>query len=258
MGGLVKDIRQFNDSANGIGGSPEASNRMVASHWDEASQVHGMPVNSKDFNLFSDDHPSTYPLNIAYKAVQLVDEELANIYLRLLREETIANGRKTNRKEVLIELANDVGVDIVGFIERLEDGSAEAAFNEDLKMTSAYWVMGFPAFLIRYHEKELLLRGFQSFERINKVISSMTKGEVLPKEIKVSEKEILAFVTRYNRVAPIEIQTTFNLSAEETNKYIISLINKKILKKIEMGNGYFVSIIDDLICDPVTGICTCL
>ena len=42
MGGLVKDIAEFYDPLNRIGGKDW--NKQVASHWLEASERHGIPV----------------------------------------------------------------------------------------------------------------------------------------------------------------------------------------------------------------------
>jgi len=41
MGGLVKDIRDFRDESNDIGGDISQVNEQVASHWLEASSRHG-------------------------------------------------------------------------------------------------------------------------------------------------------------------------------------------------------------------------
>jgi len=76
MGGLVQDITSFYDSHNDIGGDPDRSNMNIAKHWVEASERHGMPVKSEGFKLFSREHPSTYPQNIAYKAAQMQDQAL--------------------------------------------------------------------------------------------------------------------------------------------------------------------------------------
>ena len=61
MGGLVKDIRDFYDNFNDIGGDAERSNAQIAKHWLDASERHGMPVRTEGFRMFSDEHPSTYP-----------------------------------------------------------------------------------------------------------------------------------------------------------------------------------------------------
>ena len=72
MGGLVEDIRNFYDAHNAIGGTDiAATNAAIIAHWREASARHKMPVTSGAFCLLSEQYPSTWPQNIAYKAAQI-------------------------------------------------------------------------------------------------------------------------------------------------------------------------------------------
>src|SRR6266536_102286 len=103
MGGLVKDIRAFMDTANGIGGDPERSNARVAAHWLEASERNGMPVKAEGFRLFTDQDNSTWPICEAYEAARLQGEAVGGRYLRRLREATASEARWTNRIEVQAE-----------------------------------------------------------------------------------------------------------------------------------------------------------
>ena len=256
MGGLVEDIRKFYDSFNDIGGDPERSNKQIARHWIEASERHGMPVKSEGFKLFSDEHPSSYPQNIAYKAAQMESEDLANRFLRMMREASAAQARQTNKTEVLIELANEAGLDVSKFIERFTDGSAEKAFREDLDITRKYGVRGFPSFLIRWGEKETLLRGYQSFETIKSVIKTVSGDSVRERLIEKTEENVLDFIKRYSTAAPVEIQTAFDFSDSEINEVIKSLIDKNLIRKVPSGNGYFVELISNpMACDLASGTC---
>ena len=127
MGGLVDDIKGFMDEGNGIGGSSAAEfNRQVAEHWLEASAKHKMPVNSSDFDLFSDEYPSTFPQNIAYKAAQLSDESKADLFLYNLRLASAAEARKSNRPEVLLEIAAESQLDVEKFATHLKKHSRMA------------------------------------------------------------------------------------------------------------------------------------
>lgn len=256
MGGLVKDIRDFYDSYNGIGKDPELSNENIARHWLEASNRHGMPVMTEGFSLFSDDHPSTYPQNIAYKAAQMQSTKLADKFLRRVREATSTEARQTNKLEVIIELVSEVGLDINGFLKNMNDGSAESAFIDDLKITKKYEVRGFPSFLIRYGESEILLRGFQSYESMRSVIFSLTGDEITEEILEKTEENILSFIKRYGRVAFIEIMECFDLADEEALRFIDLLVKEGKSRIIDVGNGFFVEAVDNpMLCDPLSGVC---
>jgi putative protein-disulfide isomerase len=257
MGGLVRDIREFYDSFNDIGGDPERSNKQIVEHWLEASKTHGMPVRSEGFNLFSNDYPSSFPQNIAYKAAQMESEEKANRFLRRLREATATEAKQTNRKEVLIGLASEVGLDIPKFIERLSNGSAEAAFEEDLKITKRYGAKGFPTFLLRYGEIEVLLKGYQSFDAFRSVIEIVTGDtikEVIPDK---SEKSVMEFIRKHIRVAPVEIQVSFDYSNKEVQAVIESLNARNLIEVIQAGNGSLIKLSNNpLSCDSNSGVCS--
>lgn len=257
MGGLVPDIRNFYDSYNDIGGDAEGSNQQIVRHWAESSERHGMPVKSEGFSLFTNENPSTYPQNIAYKAAQMEDEELANTFLRRIREATLVEARKTNTTEVLIELANEVGLDIAKFIERFSDGSAEDGFRGDLDIVRKYGVRGFPTFLVKFGEKEVLLRGYQTFETINAVIKNVAGNTLEDISPEKSEENVLEFIRKYERVVPREIQDSFDYTKEEVKKVIESLKEKNLIQTIPAGNGILIALSKaPLSCDPVTGVCS--
>lgn len=256
MGGLVEDIRDFYDSYNGIGGNAEQSNEQIAKHSLEASQRHGMPIRSEGLKLFSDEYNSSYPQNIAYKAAQMEDEMLANKFLRKIREATEIQSRQTNRSEVLIELANEAGLDISKFIERFSDGSAEEKFKQDLNITKEYSVRGFPSFLIKYGDKKILLRGYQTFDAVKSIIKRMTGDSVKMNQISKTEEGVVEFLQKYESAALVEIQSTFDFSDDEFNNIIEGLINKRLIKKVKTGNGFFVELQQNpMVCNPDTGLC---
>ena len=179
MGGLVQDITAFYDSYNDIGGDPDRSNKNIAKHWLEASARHGMPVKIEGFKLFSREHPSTYPQNIAYKAAQMQDQTLANKFLRRIREASAAEARQTNTTEVLLELASEAGLDIARFLDDFTHyGSAQRAFEQDLAATAKYGARGFPSFLVNYEEKEMVVRGYKRYEEFKALIGHLTDGEI--------------------------------------------------------------------------------
>jgi len=255
MGGLVKDITSFYDSYNDIGGDPDRTNRNVARHWLEASERHGMPVRTEGFKMFTSEHLSTYPQNIAYKAAQMQDEALANRFLRRIREASAAEARQTNTTEVLLELASEVGLDIARFLDDFTHGPAQRAFEQDLATTAEYGARGFPSFLVKYGEKEMVIRGYKRYEDFKALIGHLTGGEIQERPVSASEESIMAFITRYGSVAPIEIQMTFDLTNDELKTVVSSLLTKKRIQKREAGNGFFISPKVSTACDSATGVC---
>jgi putative protein-disulfide isomerase len=128
MGGLVEVIANFCDPLNLIGG--EDVFEQVAAHCEDASKKHGMPVDSRVFQDIAKDFRSTYPANIACKAAQMQSQELADRFLRRIRDAIAAERRALHRREVQIELAGEVGLDVGRFKRALEDGSAERSFKK--------------------------------------------------------------------------------------------------------------------------------
>jgi len=257
MGGLVQDITSFYDSYNDIGGDPDRSNKNIAKHWVDASERHGMPVRSEGFKLFSKEHPSTYPQNIAYKAAQMQDQALANKFLRRIREASAAEARQTNTTEVLLELASEAGLDIARFLDDFTHGAAQKAFEQDLALTAKYGARGFPSFLLKYGEKEMLVRGYKRYEEFKALIGHLSGGEIQERPVSADEGSIMAFITRYGSVAPIEVQMTFDLGDDELKIVLDSLLNKHLIQKREAGDGYFISAkTSAAACDPATGVCS--
>lgn len=256
MGGLVEDIRNFYDRANDIGGDPVNSNAQIARHWLEASERHGMPVRIEGFRLFSAETVSTYPQNIAFKAAELTNPDLAARYLRRLREAAAAEAREIGRREVLIELASDVGLDIGVFIGHLNDGSADAAFREDLETTRRYGARGFPTFVFRYGEREVLLRGSQSFAAMQAVIDTLSGGALRGQAPQKSADSLLSFIRIFGNAAPVELSTVFGLSPGEIESMLSGLAETGQIHHLEKGNGYFWVAGSVASCDAEIGVCT--
>ncbi len=255
MGGLVEDITAFYDAANDIGGDPEKSNLQIARHWLEASARHGMPVRTEGFRLFTAETTSTYPQNIAFKAAELTNPGLASRYLRRIREASAAEARETGRPEVLIELASEVGLDVADFVAHFSDGSAEEAFREDLETTRRYGVRGFPTFLFRYDDKELMLRGYQDFRAMKAVIDTLTGGALHPQAPEPTAENVLGFLNTYGRAAPVEVTTVFDLSPQEYEAIVDDLEAENRVRRVPAGNGYFLEPVAGASCDIESGTC---
>lgn len=243
MSGLVKDIRDFEDVDHDIGGEPSDANTQIAQHWLEASGQHGMPVTTSNLELFSAEHPSSYPQNIAYKAAEFEDQALADRFLRRLREATAVEAKQTNRDEVLLALAKEVGLDTEKLISHCIDGTAEAAFRMDLATTRAYKVGLLPTFIVRYKGKETLLQNYRSVDDFEEAIQGLAGNEITAHIPTASQERILQFIREHERVVPLEIMMAFELDEERTMGIVQTLEQRDLVKVQEAGNGLFVDAI---------------
>jgi len=238
MGGLVEDVARFYDPLNRIGG--EGMFRQVAEHWLDASRRHGMPVDVRVFEDIEGEFRSTYPANIAYKAAEMQGEDLADRFLRRMREAAAAERRPIHRKEVQVELAREVGLDADAFLRALEDGSAEKAFYADLKECRAQGITGFPTFRITNRTgKGLLLIGYRRFEAFERAFRELAGDALVRKMLDGSEQAILAFVRKYGKVATREVAEVFDLSDREADERLRGLESEGRIQRVAAGNGCF-------------------
>lgn len=240
MGGLVEDFDGFNDVSNGIR-DPED----VASHWEVASERHGMPV---DTDIWRENPPrSSYPSSIAYKAAEMQGTERAQSYLRRLREAIATERRDISRRYVLVELADEVGLDVDSFTEALSSGEAEAAFENDRQFVHQNRATAFPTFKIETDSDEIWLRGFQSFEALQEAVEQVAPGLET-----YDPRTIPEFVRQRGRVATQEVAEVYEMTPGRTIQALRSLDEEGILRAISVGNGYFWEHVSDRT-NPKTG-----
>jgi hypothetical protein len=104
----------------------------------------------------------------------------------------------------------------------------------------------------------MVIRGYKRYEEFKALIGHLSGGEIQERPVLADDESIMAFITRYGSVTPIEIQMTFDLTNDELKTVVIdSLFNKQLIQKREAGNGYFISPkFSAAACDPTTGICS--
>ena len=248
MGGLVKDMNDFQDEFNGIGGENDLSkvNEQIASHWIKASERHKMPVETKGFSLFTKDHTSTYPSNIAYKAAQFQGEEIAHRFLRRIREAAATEAKQVNRLDVLKELASSVGLNEQQWLIDMENGRAEKEFEKDLALCQHFQIYAFPSYLIKDETgKGILLRGFQSYETFQQAIHQLSDGKI--KETPMNpqqslEARVKELILKYESITLFELTYILECSEQELSPALERLISKNIINQTTVGNGYFLTI----------------
>lgn len=227
MGGLIEDFDTFYDATNDISEPSE-----VGPHWQEASEHHGMPVDTEVFD--TDPAQSTYPASIAFTAARQQDRTLAHRYLRRLRAAYATEVRNVNRREEQVELAAEVGLDIDEFIAALEDGTARTAFEDDLARTRRAGVRAFPTYHIDGPNGEETVAGFKSFDELTELLSAAA-----PSIEQSSPPALREFVAEYGPVATQEIAEVYELSYGQARQALHALEDDDVVSREARGNGFF-------------------
>lgn len=218
MGCMIEDITTFSNRRLGIGGDIALSNRNMHKVWVEASAVHGMPVGEKGLRLFSDEHRSTAPQNIAYIAASVYkgktgeNAPCAKRFLRRLQEATAVDSALTCDVNVIADLAAVEGYEPARFKELMGSREVHRLFDEGKALCKRYDVHTFPTYLIEYKGTEVMLRGFTSFDTIMQNISHITYGKMAlsnADELTPTVHNVARFIERYGSVYPVEVATAF-------------------------------------------------
>ncbi len=255
MGGLVEDMRKFSDPGAGIGG--KYWYKQVADHWLEASNRHKMPVDEQIYYDIKDEVFSTYPACIAFEAARLQGEELGIHYLRRLREGAAAERKAIQRFEVQEELATELGLDIEQFTTDIQSGKANKLFHNDLQVCRDKGVRGFPTYLISNGDKEVLLRGYNSYETFNSWIQELSNNQLEKKTLIGDSPQVFDFISRYGKSAIIEVATVFDLDFQQAEKLLSEMTNKGLIVVEKAGNGLLYSLPKQAApeCNSETGLC---
>lgn len=244
MSGLVRDVYDFVDPNDLIIGKEFAlKNYLVklAKIYESEETITGMPMNMSDLQLFSTSHTSSIPLNLAYKAAQLTDNNKADLFLYNLRYATIVDCKPTTKFEEIISIAKKTGIDLNKFSKHYEDGSAQLALDKDYNLTSSLAIYRLPAYLIKYGDKSILINYMMSYIDFLNVIEKLTQGELRPKQPEPSLDNISSLINTHPLISPIEIKEAFNLRDIEDVKTLIKpLLDSKEIAIKNVHHGWFI------------------
>lgn len=242
MSGLVKNVYNFVDPDDLKFGNDVAIkkyNARLAEIYLSEEKITGMPINMENFQLFSTENISTAPLNIAYKAVQIVDAAKAENFLYNLRYATIVECRPTTKTEEILKVVEKTGVDRKKFLQKFMDGTAKAAFEEDLKICERLNIHSLPSYLIQYGEKNILIQELIGYEIFVAAIDELSNFEIKPKNFEKTQENLEKLLRKHKIISPIEIKFAFDFeNPEEVEKFLEPLQEKISIKHAK--NTYFV------------------
>ena len=214
MGGLVKDMSAFFDSANGI-----ATTAEVAPHWRMVSERSGQPIDERLMTDITDPHWSTWPANVAVKAAMLQSPAVADRYLRRLRRAALTERVQVQREDAQLQLARQVpGLDLDAFRRELGGERATRAFQEDLELCAAYGASGFPTMLFRPTADDsrdtsgrgILVGGHRSLATYEQVLA-----KVAPSLERHQPRQVEALLAEYGPLTTRELSEILGKGTEQ-------------------------------------------
>ena len=104
---LVRDVSDFMLPNETIA----QYNKRLARIYESEQSIGGLTINMPDLRLFDEQHSSSLPLNLAYKAAQLADIDRADEFLKNLRHATIVDVLPTTHFDVILNVLRVTGID---------------------------------------------------------------------------------------------------------------------------------------------------
>lgn len=173
---LVRDVSDFMTQEERIldaeSGIRKYCERLAGIYKSEES-IGGLPINMEGFCLFDTDHRSSKPLNLAYKAAQLADPERSEAFLTELRHATVIDCLPTTHFDVIMKIAQKVGIDEYSFKLYYQNGNAAKALETDLEYTHRLGIHSLPAYLIQSGDKAIIMQSFEYQDFVD-VITKLT------------------------------------------------------------------------------------
>lgn len=237
MGGLVEDISTLYDMRGEKAEVIQRANQIITRNWLAASQKHGMPVVDTGLKLFSERYPSSFPQNIAYEAAKRVNPLQAKRFLRLIREATFIHGRRTSQIDVILDLATQAGYNAAAFIDEYTTGNAHADFMQDRMLCRRNGITGFPSYLVRNDDTEIIIGGYQNLNTFHTLIKRLSAGRIKPRRIGPSVANMMNFAERYQSIYPVDIEVLFGLDRHQTNLMISQEITSGRLTAAPVGES---------------------
>lgn len=223
MGGLLPDWN-YN-----VGGISKPSD--VAAHWEEASAYYDMPIDGTIW--LEDPLHSSYPPSIAYKAAQMQNNEKANKFLREIREMVFLRKKNITKWEHLEAAAKKAGLNIRQF-KNDYNGKAKALFEEDLQLSRAMGVKGFPTMIFTNTKgsKEVIY-GSASYQTYETALR-----KVFPAASKINyDKKWEALFSEYHSLTAKEFAELSEMPRNESEKFLNKLSALGHLTEITAGRG---------------------
>ena len=240
---LVRDVYELVDAEDLREGNEAAIRRYdarLAKIYEAEEAISGMPIDMRGFQLFTEEHPSSLPLCLAYEAARLAAPGRADAFLYALRWATVVGRRQITRQEEILTVVRACGIDEAAFLSHQEDGSARAALDRDEDLARRLGIRTLPAFLIQDRDRGVLIRGLAGYDAFVSAIAQVTDGAVRPVRVVPSMETLRGLLAAHPLISPIEIREALDLhDTEEVRELLRPLIEEGEITIETVHHGWY-------------------
>lgn len=216
-------------------------NARLAEIYESEEALGGLPINMTGFELFSVNETSSAPLNIAYKAAQIVDNAKSAEFLYRLRYATIFECRPTTKLPEILKVVIKTGLDVKKFLAAYNDGSAEKNLQSDLQICRKLEIHSLPSYLIQYKSQGALIQNLIGYETFAKIFSDLSGGKIKPVPPQKNIETLQDLLKIHPLISHIELHEAFGFDdTAKIRNFIAPLVDLGKIKIIDAGRGYFI------------------
>ena len=216
-------------------------NKGLAKIYKSEEMISNMPINMTNFNLFSVENISSYPLNLAYKAVEIIDKSVAERFLYNLRFATIVECKKTLDFNVILDVVKDTGIDKNKFIEMYHSSKVKKLLDYDYLIAKNLNIRLLPAYCLQIGNRNVLIKKLIDYDGIVDLISKMSNKKVKPNIVHFTLDDFKILLNKHPIISPIEVMEAYDFrSIDDVKKNIGPMIVNNEIEIKEVHNGWFI------------------
>ncbi len=215
----------------------------IAKNWERTASKSGM---SCDGDVWYED-PISKPITalLAIKAAELQGKRAGMRFLRKLQECLFLEKQNITKKDVLISIAKEAGLDVEEFSKDLLSETSCKALQCDLKITREMEVEESPTLVFfnneKIEEEGIKLSGSFPYEIYVQVLEEILQRKPIAK----SPPPLEEFLAHFKFVATKEIAVVYNLTCQEVEKKMKKYLLNQIVERVPVKYGTFWRYIKD-------------
>ena len=230
MGGLLP----YWDGQSSVGGGMSTV-ADIAHHWEEVSKYSGMSI---DGDIWLEDPlNSSYPPSYAYLAMKNQGINLAQKFLRRIKEMLFLEKKNISKVKYLLEAVEFVSGDKKTFLKDFNENQVKKELDDDLHLAREMKISGFPTLIFMGRDSTAYkISGINNYEEFVKVLKKAYGAELKYEAINLGEYELL---NKYHFLASKEISVILSKDESSVIKSLELLQEQGKIKRSKHKFGDF-------------------